>query len=74
MHDLFVDFGLYGGEVLIFRYCKSDCFKVYIIGSDCGESEYPPIVHSSQKSSPKTGNMKFIMKDHNFGCFIYLFI
>ncbi|XP_063942320.1 uncharacterized protein LOC135150084 [Daucus carota subsp. sativus] len=53
MHDVFVDFGLFGGEVLIFQLCRRDCFKVYIIGVDCCEIEYPAIVHSAQKCTPQ---------------------
>ena len=59
MHDVFVDFGLFGGEVLIFQLCRRDCFKVYIIGVDCCEIKYPAIVHSAQNCVPKTNNMLF---------------
>ncbi|KAL1815476.1 hypothetical protein ACET3Z_018050 [Daucus carota] len=43
-----------GGKVLVFEHVERFVFKVYIIGLDGCEIEYPPIVHSSQSSGPIT--------------------
>ncbi|KAL1819307.1 hypothetical protein ACET3Z_014176 [Daucus carota] len=63
--DFFSDFGLVGGEVLIFESVDFEVFKVYIVGEDCSEIQYPAIVHRSQDTSPVTvssndGGWKFV--------------
>lgn len=54
MSNYFRDFGLIGGETLVFEYRDRQCFKVYIIGRHGAEIQYPSIVHASQTCSPKT--------------------
>lgn len=53
--DLFVDHGLIGGEVLVFEHVCNSMFKVFIVGRDGVEIQYPSIVHASQTCSPLTG-------------------
>ncbi|KAL1831329.1 hypothetical protein ACET3Z_000980 [Daucus carota] len=63
--DLFTDFQLVGGEILLFEYVDNSNFKLYIVGEDGNEIKYPAIVHSSQTSSPipvstNNGGWKFV--------------
>ena len=51
--------------MLVFEHVERFVFKVYIIGLDGCEIEYPPIVHSSQSSGPITGN-NFILDNCYF--------
>lgn len=54
--DLFNDFELRGGEVLIFELVDGNNFNVYIVGEDGSEINYPAILHTSQTSSSFAGN------------------
>ena len=51
MRKLFNDFGLIGGEILIFQYVDGSNFNVYIIGSDCSEIDYAPFEKVVETSS-----------------------
>ncbi|KAL1826920.1 hypothetical protein ACET3Z_005332 [Daucus carota] len=70
--DLFNDFELGGGEVLIFELVDGNNFNVYIVGEDGNEINYPAILHTSQTSSSSavTNNssgwkfVKFISNAH----------
>ena len=55
--DLFADFGLVGGEVLLFESEGNGKFKVYILGEDGDEIQYPSIKHASQSSSSMAGKI-----------------
>lgn len=55
MSDLFTDFRLVGGEVLIFQFVDGTNFNVYIMCEDGSEMEYPSVLHTSQLLSPNPG-------------------
>ncbi|KAL1808431.1 hypothetical protein ACET3Z_025421 [Daucus carota] len=62
---LFSDFGIVGGEVLIFEFVDGSNFNLYIIGEDGNEIDYPSNGHASEHSSPETvstyhGGWKFL--------------
>lgn len=48
---------LKGGEFLVFEYYGHFGLNVYILGSNCSEIEYPPIVHENQTCNPLRGNI-----------------
>ncbi|WOH08669.1 hypothetical protein DCAR_0728113 [Daucus carota subsp. sativus] len=52
MSDLFTDFQLVDGEVLIFQFVDGTNFNVYIMCEDGSEMEYPSVLHASQLLSP----------------------
>ncbi|KAL1826854.1 hypothetical protein ACET3Z_005266 [Daucus carota] len=52
MHDLFSDFGLKGGEILLFEIVNRGTLNVFIVGEHLGEIQYPSVVHLSQNRSP----------------------
>ncbi|KAL1815676.1 hypothetical protein ACET3Z_018250 [Daucus carota] len=63
--DLFSDFGLIGGEILLFESVDLRVFNVYIMGEDGCEIQYPEVVHSSQICCPvpvliSDGGWKFV--------------
>ena len=62
LSTLIEDFDLDGGEMLVFEYFGGSIFYVYIIGRDSTEIDYPPIVHSSQKTKPRTGTFFSILR------------
>lgn len=51
MGALFRDFGLAGGEVLIFELVDGRNFNLYIVGEDGNEIDYSAIPQSCQASS-----------------------
>ena len=53
--DLFSDFGLIGGEILLFESVDLRVFNVYIMGEDGCEIQYPEVVHRSQICCPVPG-------------------
>ena len=53
--DLFADFGLVGGEFLLFESDGNGKFKIYIQGEDVNEIQYPSNQHTSQSSSSMLG-------------------
>lgn len=55
--NLYEDFGLNGGEMLVFEFNGKSDFNVYVIGSDLTEIQYPNIVHHMQKNRPKLGKI-----------------
>ena len=55
MSDLFTDFQLVGGEVLIFQFVDGANFNVYIMCEDGSEMQYPSVLHASQLLSPNPG-------------------
>ncbi|KAL1804954.1 hypothetical protein ACET3Z_028022 [Daucus carota] len=63
--DLFSDFGLIGGEILLFESVDLRVFNVYIMGEDGCEIQYPEVVHRSQICCPvpvsiSDGGWKFV--------------
>ncbi|KAK1398582.1 hypothetical protein POM88_008445 [Heracleum sosnowskyi] len=46
------NFGLKGGESLVFEYCGGYNFNLFILGDDFSEIEYPSIVHHFQTCQP----------------------
>lgn len=67
MKSFFIDFGLVGGEILVFEHRDNMCFGVYIIGRHGAEIQYPSVVHASQNCSPRTvkvipGGWKFVKR------------
>ncbi|XP_074351618.1 uncharacterized protein LOC141690742 [Apium graveolens] len=54
VRDLFTDYGLTGGEKLIFENVDGGNFNVFIIGLDGAEIEYPQILHVTQSESTVT--------------------
>ena len=57
LSKLYEDFGLNGGEFLVFEYNGKNDFNVYVIGSDLIEIEYPNVVHYLQKNRPRVGKI-----------------
>ena len=55
--NLYEDFGLNGGEMLLFEFNGKSDFNVYVIGSNLTEIEYPNIVHYLQKNRPRVGKI-----------------
>ena len=55
VRDLLVDFGVMGGEVLVFEQVDKGNFKLYIIGVDGCEMKYPVIMHASQQTAAVEG-------------------
>lgn len=51
----FSQFGLIGGETLVFEYIDDHRFKMYIVGSDGCEIYYPDVVHPCQKRNAERG-------------------
>ena len=60
--DLFADFGLGGGEVLLFESDGNGKLKVYILGEDGNEIQYPSNLHASQSSSSMSGKFEFFFE------------
>lgn len=54
---LYEDFGLNGGEMLLFEFTGKTDFNVYVIGSNLTEIKYPNIVHYLQKNRPRVGKI-----------------
>lgn len=53
---LYEDFGLEGGELLVFEYSGDGNFNIYIIGKDCCEVDYPTVVRSMPNTQLRKGN------------------
>ncbi|KAL1815728.1 hypothetical protein ACET3Z_018302 [Daucus carota] len=51
VRELLVDFGVMGGEVLVFEQVDKGNFKLYIVGVDGCEMKYPVIMHASQQTA-----------------------
>lgn len=61
MHDLFSDFGLKGGEILLFEIVNRGTLNVFIVGEHLGEIQYPSVVHLSQNRSPSPCKFSFLL-------------
>ena len=57
--DMYDDFELEGGEMLLFEYNGISGLNVHVIGQDLTEIEYPNVVHHMQKIEPRVG--KFLI-------------
>ncbi|KAL1809086.1 hypothetical protein ACET3Z_026076 [Daucus carota] len=58
--ELFSDFSVTGGQLLVFTYSGGFMFDLCIIGVDGGEIQYPPIVHKLQDCSPQNVSIREI--------------
>ncbi|KAK1368761.1 TF-B3 domain-containing protein [Heracleum sosnowskyi] len=73
VYCLFRDFGLKGGEMLLFEYFGREDINVYIIGINGSEVEYPHVIHHLQTCHPRrvtvgNGGWRFaLFVDATFG-------
>lgn len=61
MDMFFKNLNIVVGQALVFVYDGGFDFRVWILGLDGAEIDYPLIVHSSQKCDPKTGFFNIIL-------------